>query len=1700
MGSSGVVTYSGTTISFKKNLDVSVGTFPSGKTITFTDYDGNSDTTLTCGSVTFNQVIITKNGFAGGDMIISSGCTVPLGASPTTYIWGTSTFTNNGTITIASGTWTVNGSTASDNGSNMTNNGTITHSGSGWVSGGGLVMGSSGVVTYSGTTISFKKNLNLAVGTFPSGKTITFTDYDASSDTTLTCGSTTFNQIIITKNAFAGGDMIIASDCTVPLGASPTSYNWSGSTFTNNGIITIASGTWTANGGDASSNAPNLTNNGTITHSGSGWLSNGGLVMGSSGVVTYSGTTISFKRNLDLSVGTFPSGKTITFTDYDSSSDTTLTCSSTTFNQIVITKNAFAGGDMIISSDCTVPLGASPTTYNWSGSTFTNNGTITIDSGTWNVNPSGQGTNLTNNGTITHSGSGWVSGGGLVMGSSGVVTYAGSTMSFGKNLNLAVGTFPSGKTVTFNDYDSNSDTTLTSGSVTFAGLTVNKANGGDMIFADSFTNTGAFTFTAGVISNPASAITGIVQGNFSQVSAGTLGGANLTLSLEGSSNTTLSTTTNSSFASKLKINKTVGNSVTLSSSITLGNTFEINSGTFDQGATFNFKTGGATTVGSSGTWSNTGTGDITLSGDVANSGTISLDGSGAGCGGSDAIIIASSVASTQRTWSGSGTTSIYDVAVRDMAGSITARSSTNTSNNTWTFLGCNITPDTPTSLAPTAYVNGSWGTDNTPTITFTQSDSDVADTLRYHIEIDDTSNFSSLVIDAYSSFAAQGATSYTSSVLPEGQYYWRVQSSDGVATSSYATANSGAIAFGIDTVTPTAGTLALNSVSVTSITPTLSGASDAGSGLAAIPYIFYNTTNSTNSLATTSTTWQQTSLSPNVSYSYVVNVTDTAGNTATTSTSTIYTLANIPSSAAASADSGTQITFSWSANSNAAGTEYYATNITASTTSGWVTATSFASGGLSCATSYSFEVKARNGDGVETATTTLVSASTDACPVTPPGNSGGGGNGSPGGGVGGGIGSPPRQPGSGFSISINNGAAVTTSPLVTLKLNGGPDAVRMLISNSPEFTNATLQDYTNSIDWNMCTGICTNGTYAVYVKFYTIWGVASAAVYDTIEYSYLGPVYTPPVPNPLASLLAGLGASIDKKNWFSPLTGIVTGSKVSLKADVSLSDLGKDKIKYEFDCTSDGIIEHTLPNSNQTSVSANNTCIYPNVGLYAAKVNVTRLGAVTSKTVLITVGQAVPSPRPPVTPPNPQATTTPPVVPPVIVTPPVVTVPPVVVPPISNPPTETPPVEIPPTTPPSEVLPPATVPPVVLPETTPPSSGIIGSIVETIIAVASTTGAEVMGGIGSIVENVTGAIVRGSESVGESLAFITGGTNVAAYLISGDGTKIIKAVGNTLEKNKTLTHIGSISIAPVILAAQYSMSSNDLLLNVKTGSDLLYALISLFNGFFTAIGLRKRRRRWGTVYDSVTKQPIDPALVQLINVDTGKVVEESVTDMFGRFGFLDRIGRYTIRVQKSNYQFPSRIVTESKDLLFENVYHGEVFSILSVDNLIAPNIPMDQVTTDWNQIEKKRLGFSTNVYLDVLIAKFLQVVFWVGFVITGYLFFAHPDAVNTLFALIYVILAVLNTYLPKPHLWGRVTSSRIDPRGLLVELRHESIPDVVISKVFTNESGKFSLKAIPGRKYLLKVKMVGEFKNVLLAEEVVIVGGEGVVNKVINLD
>ncbi|MBI2069680.1 MAG: SBBP repeat-containing protein [Elusimicrobia bacterium] len=140
-----------------------------------------------------------------------------------------------------------------------------------------------------------------------------------------------------------------------------------------------------------------------------------------------------------------------------------------------------------------------------------------------------------------------------------------------------------------------------------------------------------------------------------------------------------------------------------------------------------------------------------------------------------------------------------------------------------------------------------------------------------------------------------------------------------------------------------------------------------------------NTTSyvSTSTLASSATSFTETGLSTNTAYSRVVISLEPASNS-TSSAKTVYTLAAVPGNLAASQVFVSSIVLTWSANTNPAGTTYklaywLAGNSTTTVETTDLTTTLSSLGG---GNTYYFQLYAKNGDGVLTAGTTIISTVT----------------------------------------------------------------------------------------------------------------------------------------------------------------------------------------------------------------------------------------------------------------------------------------------------------------------------------------------------------------------------------------------------------------------------------------------------------------------------------------------------------------------------------------------------------------------------------------------------------------------------------------------------------------------------------------------------------------------------------------------------
>jgi uncharacterized repeat protein (TIGR01451 family) len=184
--------------------------------------------------------------------------------------------------------------------------------------------------------------------------------------------------------------------------------------------------------------------------------------------------------------------------------------------------------------------------------------------------------------------------------------------------------------------------------------------------------------------------------------------------------------------------------------------------------------------------------------------------------------------------------------------------------------------------------------------------------------------------------------------------------------------------------------------------------------------------------------------------------------------------------------------------------------------------------------------------------------------------------------------------------------------------------------------------------------------------------------------------------------------------------------------------------------------------------------------------------------------------------------------------------------------------------------------------------------------------------------------------------------------------------------NKIAEKINDIVEEPVIAAATVTSIAAVATVGASgaAGASVLAYLQFLIT---TPLGLFSRRKRkgWGIIYNSITKKPLDLAIVRLYNSETKKLVRTKVTDKLGRYQFIVKPGKYYIEVGKKEFAFPSKLLdNQQTDGQYLNVYYGGDIQITE-DGVINQPIAVDP--------DKKDL--SNSVVIKRFLLKRVQTVF-----------------------------------------------------------------------------------------------------------------------------
>ena len=262
-----------------------------------------------------------------------------------------------------------------------------------------------------------------------------------------------------------------------------------------------------------------------------------------------------------------------------------------------------------------------------------------------------------------------------------------------------------------------------------------------------------------------------------------------------------------------------------------------------------------------------------------------------------------------------------------------------------------------------------------------------------------------------------------------------------------------------------------------------------------------------------------------------------------------------------------------------------------------------------------------------------------------------------------------------------------------------------------------------------------------------------------------------------------------------------------------------------------------------------------------------------------------------------------------------------------------------------------------------------------------------------------------------------------------------------------------------------------ILLNPMSIYDFLLIPIRLWSLLLGAVGLAKRKKPWGTVYDAVTKQPLDPAYVVLRSSE-GVDVATAITDLDGRYGFVAPApGTYTLVANKTNYAFPSlKLVGHDHDELYRDLYFGEHFTIATAGEVVTRNIPMDPLKFDWNEFAKRDqnlLRFYSR--REKWLLRLSNVFFYLGFAVSSVAVLLSMTKYNIIVFCLYIVLFFVRKFGLKARPFGRVVSIETgDPVPFAIIRVTQASTHVEVMHRVADQFGRY-YALLPNGDYVIRI-------------------------------
>jgi hypothetical protein len=242
-----------------------------------------------------------------------------------------------------------------------------------------------------------------------------------------------------------------------------------------------------------------------------------------------------------------------------------------------------------------------------------------------------------------------------------------------------------------------------------------------------------------------------------------------------------------------------------------------------------------------------------------------------------------------------------------------------------------------------------------------------------------------------------------------------------------------------------------------------------------------------------------------------------------------------------------------------------------------------------------------------------------------------------------------------------------------------------------------------------------------------------------------------------------------------------------------------------------------------------------------------------------------------------------------------------------------------------------------------------------------------------------------------------------------------------------------------------------------------YLVFHFINSILSALGFKRKKKPFGYVYDSSSKEPISNAVVRIYQDDS--LVETTVTDNEGMFLSNLEKGEYSIEVKRSGYLFPTELIKGKEDYPLKNIYKGETLKKVKTSDVIV-NIPIDK-----KELRKgKKIFMVLRSMTSIFLTGINILLFVFGVLLMIYTYYKSPDSFSWYIPLLYIpALYFLTTAIfSKRSVYGKVLDKDrnpvVDKEIYLVDKEFGK----VAAKRVTDEKGRYRFVCKKGH-YQIKV-------------------------------